>query len=333
MIATPMLLRNTEEGRRRALRWALLGILAAVFAALAVMAWAPEGAASPEDPCTAGFTCVTTCVNEADGNGATCTVQECAGAGACETTTTVIPATSRSEPRGCQLALRVRCLVVGFQPTACVAHADGFGAVCTLAAFEWEICLVRPGEDICNTTTIGGGSRTVTGTHFTPPPQEPPTETQAPVPTATSEAPPPPAPGEPPTTTDPGSTPAPTAPGQPAPAAPAPVPAPALPPAASPARRVANRIVIPFRSGFRLPPGFRRREACRGRVRVALRVGRRVLAVQTVRLNRRCRYVVTFRIRRVRLRGVRTVTVVARFRGNAVLGAAGRAYRVRIRRQ
>jgi hypothetical protein len=117
-----------------------------------------------------------------------------------------------------------------------------------------------------------------------------------------------------------------TAPGQPAPAAPTPAP----PTRPTTTRREAGRIVIPFRSGFRLPPGLRRREACRGRVRVALRVGRRVLAVQTVRLNRRCRYAATFTIRAARLRGARTVTVVARFRGNAVLGAAGRAYLVRI---
>jgi hypothetical protein len=66
------------------------------------------------------------------------------------------------------------------------------------------------------------------------------------------------------------------------------------------------------------------------RVRLVLRHRRRVLAVKLVPLNARCRYAATFRLRRVRLRGARTVTIVARFRRDAVLGATGRAYRVRV---
>jgi hypothetical protein len=123
-----------------------------------------------------------------------------------------------------------------------------------------------------------------------------------------------------------------TAPGQPA--APAagtgPALAPTLPTRTTRPRRVANRIVIPFESRFHVPPGFRRSEACRGHVRLVLRAGRRVLAVRVVRLNRRCRYAATFRVRRAALRGVRSVTIFVRFRGNAALGAVGRSYRVRL---
>jgi hypothetical protein len=62
MIATPMPDRNRERTRARGRRWAIAGLPATIGAALCVLAWAPVGAASPEDPCTPGFTCVTTCV-------------------------------------------------------------------------------------------------------------------------------------------------------------------------------------------------------------------------------------------------------------------------------
>ena len=91
-------------------------------------------------------------------------------------------------------------------------------------------------------------------------------------------------------------------------------------------------VVIPFRSGFDLPPGFRRRDACHGRVRLSLRVTRRVLAVKTVRLTPRCRYSASFRVRRARLRRVRTVTIIARFLENELLGVTSRAYRVAVPR-
>jgi len=57
-----------------------------------------------------------------------------------------------------------------------------------------------------------------------------------------------------------------------------------------------------------------------------------VLATKTVRLNSRCRYAVTFRIRRKRLKRARVVTVLAVFRGNSLLGTARKSYKVRVPR-
>jgi hypothetical protein len=307
---------GARSSRHRGVRWAL----ALVLAALAILAWAPAGLASPQDPCTAGNTCTTTCTIDADRNGGTCTVRECGSGGACAESTTIVPETSTSPPSLCTSTLST-CDIISTIPTVCFAAADGFGAECRLAILEWRYCALA-----CSLLTVGGDTSSVGGVHYVAPAQAP-APTQPTQPTA-------PAPEPAPTTTPPAepvpTAPAPTAPGQPAP--PAPAPAPSEPQDSPATRRVANRIVIPFRSGFQLPPGIRRGEACRGRVRVVLRIGRRVIAVQTVRLNRRCRYTVTFRIRRARLRGARTVTVFARFAGNAVLGAAGRVYRLRIPR-
>jgi hypothetical protein len=296
-------------------------VLAALLATLAVLTWAPVSAASPEDPCTAGFTCTTSCAIDADGNGATCTVRECAGSSGCAESTTIVPATSSTAPTVCTTTVST-CDLVNTVPTACTISADGFGAVCTLAVLEWRWCALA-----CSPISVGGEMTRVGGIHFTPPQQTPTTPSSPSEPAPMPE--PAPAPvGETPAPAPVPPAPPPTAPGQPAPVPPA--PAPTQPSGPPPTQPSGNRIVIPFRSGFRLPPGFERREACRGRVRVTLRVGRRVLAVQTVRLNGRCRYAVVFRIGRARLRGARTVTIFAQFRGNAVLGAAGRTYRLRI---
>jgi hypothetical protein len=89
-------------------------------------------------------------------------------------------------------------------------------------------------------------------------------------------------------------------------------------------------VLIPFRSGFLLPPGYTRARGCTGAVDVTLKLRRTVLARKTVRLNARCRYSVLFTIRRQRLRSARVVTVVVTFRGNRVLAAVTRTYRVRL---
>ena len=206
-----------------------------------------------------------------------------------------------------------------------------------------------PGQGVLLIESLGGSftvaAIVLTITGVPPAPEQPPPDTPPvpppPAPFPLPPLPPPPpqpspspsSPSEPPTSEPLPIPPAesPTAPGGAGPALPAPTPATATPTTA-PQRtaRRPGRVVIPFRSGFELPPGFRRRDACHGAVRVTLRVKGRALRSQTVRLNRRCRYSAQFQVARARLRGARTVTIVARFRGNELLGPTGRAYRVRV---
>jgi len=83
-----------------------------------------------------------------------------------------------------------------------------------------------------------------------------------------------------------------------------------------------------------IPPQLRRQRAsvCRGEIQATLRRGRTRLAIKSVRLNRRCRYTVSFRVAEPRLRGARTVTIRVRFLGNDYLAATKpKSYRVKVR--
>jgi len=316
---------------------AALAAAATVIVLLMLPASAPSAETSAADPCTAGFACTTSCTIAADGNGGSCVVRECAAPDVCQDTAVAVPAADLDAPRACRLD-RVTCEVVTEAPARCEVSADGFGAVCTLASREWRRCLTQADQDVvCQTRTLGGDPFVVAGTHVVPPatnPGQPPADPTSPVDPGTTppSAPAPSQPAPQPDPTPATPTPAPTAPGAPAPDKPAPVAAPAQP-ATTPQRSTRRRprvAVIRFRSGFGLPPGLRRAQACHGAVRLRLKLRGKMLAIKTVRLDRRCRYAAAFRIRRVRLKGARVVTIAVRFRGNDVLGATGRTYRVAV---
>jgi hypothetical protein len=104
--------------------------------------------------------------------------------------------------------------------------------------------------------------------------------------------------------------------------------APPVPPAAAaPSRQIAPRaargrtagapFMLTVASRLEPPRGVPRALACRGAVRVTVRRGARVIGAKTVRLDHACRFRARFQLTRARLRGARTVTVVARFAGNA----------------
>ena len=119
----------------------------------------------------------------------------------------------------------------------------------------------------------------------------------------------------------------------PTPVTPVPTTAPTPTPAATPKRAPkppSVRVAIPFRSSFAPPPGLSRSQACRGKVTVQLRVGKRTIATRTARLDRRCRYAVTFDVARVAARGRSRLKVVARFHGNRYLAATRATYEVRV---
>ena len=90
------------------------------------------------------------------------------------------------------------------------------------------------------------------------------------------------------------------------------------------------RVAIPFRSSFAPPPGLTRKKACSGKVTVQLRAGARTIATRTARLNRRCRYKVTFDIPRAAARGRSRLKIVARFHGNRYLAATRATYEVQV---
>jgi hypothetical protein len=118
-----------------------------------------------------------------------------------------------------------------------------------------------------------------------------------------------------------GATPTPTPTAQPPVATPTPNPVP----------KPGPRIEIAFRSGYSAV-GLPRRKACKGRVSLQLRKGKQVLVRRTVKLDKRCRYAVTFSLRRTRVGSARTLTVVARFHGNRYLGATTNRFKVRVPR-
>jgi hypothetical protein len=115
------------------------------------------------------------------------------------------------------------------------------------------------------------------------------------------------------------------------PPAPTPAPAPPPSPAPSPAPKSTPKpiIEIAFRSGYS-PAGVSRARACRGRVTLELRRGKKVLQRRATRLNKRCRYAVSFSIKRKRIGKAKTLTVVARFHGNRHFGATTNRFKVKV---
>ncbi|HEY6889673.1 MAG TPA: hypothetical protein VI300_17880, partial [Solirubrobacter sp.] len=58
--------------------------------------------------------------------------------------------------------------------------------------------------------------------------------------------------------------------------------------------------------------------------------GRTTLATRRTTLDRRCRFGVTFRVRRSRIGSAKTLTVRARFGGNRVLGPTTNRFKVKV---
>jgi hypothetical protein len=79
----------------------------------------------------------------------------------------------------------------------------------------------------------------------------------------------------------------------------------------------------PFRfrtRGKLIPPaGISRSRACRGRVAVRFKAGRRTISLRTVGVSRHCRYRARVTLRARRLHGRKKLRVAVRFGGNAVL--------------
>ena len=101
-------------------------------------------------------------------------------------------------------------------------------------------------------------------------------------------------------------------------------PAPAAGRPTAPRKR--RRLRFDLQGGLGLPAGLRKSRVCFGKVAVRVKHKRRLIAAQTVRLNRRCRWHAIFRISRQRLRKARRLKYTARFRGNRYL-ARGRPKR------
>jgi hypothetical protein len=112
--------------------------------------------------------------------------------------------------------------------------------------------------------------------------------------------------------------------GTPVPPAPVPVSTPTATPA--PAKPV---VEIRFRSRYS-PSGVPRAKACKGRVTLQVLRGKTVLDRAAAKLDRRCRYAVTFSFRRTRLGSAKKLTVLARFHGNRYLGATTNRFTVTV---
>jgi hypothetical protein len=107
-------------------------------------------------------------------------------------------------------------------------------------------------------------------------------------------------------------------PGQPNPDPPVAIPSPA--PAPAPKKKTPSHIVtIPFKGGYRIG-NLPRGRACNGKITLELRKGKRVLERRSTRLNKRCRYTTTFKVKRTMLGKATQLTVVVRFHGNRYLG-------------
>ncbi|HEY6889674.1 MAG TPA: PKD domain-containing protein, partial [Solirubrobacter sp.] len=94
-----------------------------------------------------------------------------------------------------------------------------------------------------------------------------------------------------------------------------PAPTPAQPTPKAPA---AKRITIPFRGAYKIPGS---RSACRGKVTLTLKLRKTTLARKTVELDRRCRFGASFTVARSKLGNAKSLSIVAHFHGNKVLGA------------
>jgi hypothetical protein len=145
-------------------------------------------------------------------------------------------------------------------------------------------------------------------------------------------------PVEPTPTPTPTPSPSPTAVPSPEPsatpaAAPAPTPAATPPPPAAARTVVRSRLLsVPFSGAYRIGR-LPRSQACKGRVSLELRRGKKLLDRAATRLDRRCRYAVTFSVGRTRVGKARTLTVIARFHGNARLGATTNRFVVAVPKQ
>jgi hypothetical protein len=122
--------------------------------------------------------------------------------------------------------------------------------------------------------------------------------------------------------------------GEPRPVAPpafTPTPVPTVTPTATPTPRPPAKPVveISFRSGYS-PAGVSRARACKGRVSLELRRGKKVLQRRATRLDKRCRYAVTFSVKRTAAGKAKSLTVVARFHGNRHFGATTNRFTVKV---
>jgi hypothetical protein len=84
-------------------------------------------------------------------------------------------------------------------------------------------------------------------------------------------------------------------------------------------KRPSRSVSIPFKGGYRIG-NLPRTRACNGKITLELRKGKRVLERRSTRLNKRCRYTTTFKVKRTTLGKARQLTVVVRFHGNRYLG-------------
>jgi hypothetical protein len=76
---------------------------------------------------------------------------------------------------------------------------------------------------------------------------------------------------------------------------------------------------IPFQNGYQIG-AVSRKQGCRGKLTLELKLGKRVLDRRSTKLDGRCRYKVTFRVKRTKLCAAKRLTVVVRFHGNRYLG-------------
>ena len=106
-----------------------------------------------------------------------------------------------------------------------------------------------------------------------------------------------------------------------------PTPAPTAAPTPVPAPTPVVKIV--FRGRYS-PSGLTRAKACKGRVKLQLRLKRTVLDRAATKLDRRCRYEVRFSFKRAKIGKAKSLTVVARFHGNRYLGATTNRFTVRV---
>jgi hypothetical protein len=89
-------------------------------------------------------------------------------------------------------------------------------------------------------------------------------------------------------------------------ATPTPTPTPASTPTPSPTTKPSKNVTFAYTGRF--TPA----RACRGTVTLSLKAGTRTLATKRVRLDRKCRYKVSFTVTRTRLGKATRVTIMAK---------------------
>ena len=90
-----------------------------------------------------------------------------------------------------------------------------------------------------------------------------------------------------------------------------------------------RRIAIPFTGGYRIG-NVPRALGCRGTVTLDLKRGSRRLERRSARLDKHCRYKVTFKPTRTSVGTAKQLTVVAHFHGNRYLGATTNRFPVKV---